>query len=105
MKRELVVPWSIAPMYSGIGGSSGFVERVGTLLDHVGVGLGASCDEHVADTEVVDERADKRTGERPDDRYPHVAVDVAVVAGNRDALETRDPRPQARPEVSGGVDR
>src|SRR5579875_3427695 len=96
----------MAPMYSGIGSSSGFVEGVGSAgLGDLGIGRGAAGDEDVADAEVVDEAADQGADERPDDRYPEVVVHVAVIARHRDRLESRHPGPQAGTEVAGGVDR
>src|ERR671924_19835 len=66
---------------------------------------GTARDEHVVDEEVVDQRADEPAHKRSDDRDPHIAIDVRVVAGHRDVTPTLDPGEQPWTEVTRGVDR
>jgi hypothetical protein len=61
--------------------------------------------QRVTDEEVVYDRADRSADERSDDRDPEIAVDVAIVAGDRDVTPTGDQGEQARPEIACRVDR
>ncbi len=74
-----------------------------TLADHARLRRLARL-EDVADAEVVDRTGERRSDQGPDDRYPEVVVDIAVVARHRLAAPARDPREHPRSEVSGGVD-
>src|SRR4051812_47110771 len=89
MKRELVVPWSIAPTYCGMsahlrgpvtgGGAARPVDDVLALLDDFGVGRGPAGEQRLADQSVVDERPDDGAEQRSGERDPEVGVDIAVV--------------------------
>src|SRR4051812_19986139 len=114
MKRELVVPWSIAPTYCGMsahlrglvagGGAARPVDDVLALLDDFGVGRGPAGEQRLADQPVVDEGADGRSDQGPDKRDPEVRVHVPVVPGHGDLLPALDPGHQPRSEVAGRVD-
>src|SRR4051812_41911965 len=104
MNRELVVPWSMAPTYLAMSvrlrRAAGLVDDVGALLGDLRIRLGPPGQQHVADEEVVDVGADQPADHRADDRYPHVGVHVAVVAGHGQGLPALDPGHEARPEVA-----
>ena len=59
----------------------------------------------VLDEHVVEDRRYRATDQRPDDRHPEVAADVGVVPRHRDLPPSRDPREDARPEVTSRIDR
>src|SRR5204862_1681099 len=78
------------------------LHRAAALLDARRRRLAAR-EQRAANAEVVHERADQRPDAGPDDRYPQVAVDVAVVAGDRHLAPAGDQGEQARTEVARGV--
>src|ERR1035437_7598379 len=65
--------------------------------------------EHVTDEEVIGESADHAADQGSDDWYPEVVAELeaanAVGAGDGHLAPAGEEREQARPEVTGGIDR